>query len=255
MNILIIGAGRLGLKLANQLSQLYIVTLVSRSQKHCNTNITQIIKDAKQLSHTDFNHSFQAVFVILSPDTRTCDDYYQTYTSTCYPISQAVLNNKHQQQPPHVFYISSTGVFGENQGEIISCHTLPNPQTKLACILYASELLYQAFFKENCTIIRPVGLLYQNDDIVNRSFMQKNAISCDKIDTYHYTNWIEIDLVVDKLIKLLHTNHKKSVYLFSQTTKTRHEIYNAIRQKLQLPALAIDDNLPITGKQVIDTPI
>lgn len=259
MNVLIVGAGRLGLTLANRLADKNSVTLVSRSQKACDSKITQLIKNANDLLPCDFQDSFDVVFVILSPDGRTVDNYYNTYAKTAYPICQSVLNNPHQKSTPHLFYISSTRVFGQDHGQKVSDSTIPNPQDEFADILYAAELIYRAFFQSHCTIIRPTGLLNtcinDTDDLIHSDWLKNKAIECQKIEHCHYLNLIDRDLVIDKLIKILDSDIKKPVYLFNQICIIRHNLYNMIRKNLNLPPIDVLDDLPITGKQVIDSDI
>lgn len=252
MNILIIGAGKLGLPLANQLNQLgHTITTLSKSPKDVDNGITHICQDVHLLTEQSFgNQTFDWVYVILTPQERTEFGYTQAYVNSVYPIANALKNHNIKR----LIYVSSTQVYGDNNGQEINDDTQPIPSSDFGKILYAGELLWQAFFKDNLTIIRPSGLI-GNDS----TFLMTMAENLSQITENHWLNLIKRDDVIHILANLpsyakkLETDNKNllSSYIASNKSVIRHELLNHIRNNKNLPMIAVPDNLPTTGKKLM----
>lgn len=252
MNILIIGAGKLGLPLAHQLNSLgHQITTLSKSQKEVAKGITHICQDVHLLTEKSFeNQTFDWVYVILTPEERNEFGYTKAYVNSVYPIANA-LKNHHINR---LIYVSSSQVYGENGGESVDDNVTPMPTGDFGKILYAGELLWQAFFKDRLTIIRSSGIISNE-----HNFLVKKADTLEQITEQHWLNFIIRDDVIDILANLpsyadkLANNNQKLLpsYIISSQTVIRHEMLNHIRQRKNLPIIEVPDNLPITGKKLI----
>ena len=158
---LIIGLGQIGQSVANQLAQQgQTVTGISRSPKpDLRPTVTHIQADARAITATDLGRdaaTISHIAIIVSPDASSEQGYHDSY----FAISQNVV--KLRQALPNlqrVVFISSTGVYGQNNGEFIDIATpVQLPTAKTAQILLATEQLLQERFGEQCTLIRPSGI-------------------------------------------------------------------------------------------------
>lgn len=256
MKILIIGAGKLGLPLANRLKSHHQITLVSRSKKDID-GVCQIVKDVKNLNKDDFDNAiFDLIYVILSPDDYTIAGYATAYVESVRPISQAVFCEQ-----SHLIYISSTGVYGQNAGETVDIDTTPSPRTAKDNCLYSAEQLYQAFWQKNLTIVRPSGLInggLLNTDIFNSERLTKQALNTDKMDAIQWANMVHRETVIKNLAKMVDLHAKnllKPAYIFNEISEPRHSILNKIREKYGLAPIMVNDNAPQIGKRLINTPL
>lgn len=176
------------------------------------------------------------------------------YVNSVYPIANA-LKNHHIKR---LIYVSSTQVYGDNfandGGQEIDDDTLPIPSSDFGKILYAGELLWQAFFKEKLTIIRPSGLI-GNDS----TFLMTMAENLSQITETHWLNLIKRDDVIEILANLpsyadkLNFDNQNLLpsYIVSNKSIIRHELLNHIRQNKNLPIIEVPDNLPTTGKKLV----
>lgn len=250
MKILIIGAGKLGLPLAETLKTQHQVTLLSRSQKPID-GVQQIIKDINSLQKSDFAEPFDVVYVIVSPDDYSVSGYARAYVEPVRTIFEAVFSEN-----THLIYISSTGVYGQNAGETVDIHTIAQPNVAKDHALYSAEQLYQAFWQSQLTIVRPSGLLqgmpYESE------FLLKKATTTDSLATVDWLNLIARSKVVENLAKLAGLVQEKRIlpaYIFTDICQPRHELYNAVRQRFGLPNITVADNAPHTGKRLVNTEI
>ncbi|WP_152411756.1 Rossmann-fold NAD(P)-binding domain-containing protein [Moraxella macacae] len=260
MNILIIGAGKLGVLLVNALKDQHNITLVSRSQKNID-GVHEIVKNAQDLTAADFNVMFDVVFVIISPDVSTIADYYRTYVATAEPICNSIRHAQNGKYP-NLFYISSVRVYADSPNDIITSNTVPMPTDEFARLIYAGELIYQGLLGDRVSVVRLTGLtdfcpltkLHKND------WLAKRAISATHVNELHWLNLVHRKFVVCQLIGLLnHLDNLKSVYLFNQLSSLRHELYNQIRAVKKHKPLTISHltdnpaNLTVTGKRIVVT--
>lgn len=113
---------------------------------------------AKQIKQTlQALGMIDAVVYTATPGARTEDEYRHTY---CEVPEKLIKIFKELQRQPHWVHVSSTGVFHHNAGEWVHENTEPAPQTPIARILRASELIVEHQHK-NASILRFGGLYGQ----------------------------------------------------------------------------------------------
>lgn len=252
-NILIIGAGKLGLPLAYRLyEQGYCVTTVSISPKDVTDTqggIRHISADVFDLPHELSCQAYDWVYVILTPRQRTLLGYQQAYVGSVGALACALDLSKIGR----LVYVSSTQVYGQNHGQAVDDDTKPDPTSDFGKILYAAELLWQAHLGDRLTIIRPSGIVDET-----RTFLMTAAQNLTHIDAQHWLNLIHHQDVVNILASLpkyeqalkARKQNLKASYILTQTAVMRHQLLNAIRQSMNQPIIAAQDDLPVTGKKL-----
>lgn len=224
-NILIIGAGKLGLPLAYRLyEQGYCVTTVSISPKDVTDTqggIRHISADVFDLPHELSCQAYDWVYVILTPRQRTLLGYQQAYVGSVGALACALDLSKIGR----LIYVSSTQVYGQNHGQAVDDDTKPDPTSDFGKILYAAELLWQVHLGDRLTIIRPSGIVDET-----RTFLMTAAQNLTHIDAQHWLNLIHRQDVVNILASLpkyeqvlkARKQSLKASYILTQTAVMRH---------------------------------
>ncbi len=259
MNILILGCGQIGQALAEQLAQetynkdqhqdqaQHHITCVSRTAKiFSHSNIQHLAQDIQSLNFQDLGlsnqPSFDWVYVIVSPSERSVDAYQRIFVDTARPVFQALQHHPVEK----VIFISSTRVYGEDQGRWINDESIPNTEDSIGQTLIAAEQLWSAYWQEKFTIIRPSGLYRENSE-----FLKKKALESEKLSTNHWTNRIHRADLVGFLHYLITLEKVESSYILTDQRPTlQHELLNIIRAVNQLEPLRIHTNIKTTGKRL-----
>ena len=242
MNVLILGYGKTGQPLAQQLKQQgHTVTTISRSEKDHVEGISHNQQDIRHLQLAQ-DQAFDWVYVILTPNQRGVEFYQQAFIDTISPIYQALKQHPIQK----IVFVSSTHVYGEHQGEIIDDDTKPYTQNPIGQCLIAAEQLYSAYWQDKLIIVRPSGL-YQADS----QYMVKQALAATEVSVQHWTNRIHREDLVGFLAYLIDINQPKSHYVLSdEQPEVQYQLWNSIREAKNLPSLNIPENLVQTGKRI-----
>lgn len=117
--ILIAGCGKLGCPLGEQLSQQgHDVYGIRRNIDQIPTCITPIKLDLTQSTSEALPDSFDYVYYILSAAARDDYSYYQAYVQGVKHLLE--LLKKQSQPPKHLFFVSSSSVFGQTDTEVVT---------------------------------------------------------------------------------------------------------------------------------------
>lgn len=252
MNILIIGAGKLGLALAKILhNQGHKITTLSRTPKPVPVGITHLCQDIHTLDVGSLG-VFDWVYVILTPSQRSPVGYIHTYVESIRPIFESLDTKR-------LVYVSSTQVYGQDNGEVVDNHTPPMPASEYGNILYAAELIWRSLLKDNLIIIRPSGIIkkdiFENAD----NHFAKIAKTLDKdssqFSSEHWLNLVYQDTIIDSLAALPTLKTPEPAYIISDISILRHNFYNNLRALQGLEVIPIKQELPTTGKRLITTPL
>ena len=240
MHILFIGYGKTSQRVAKQLfEQGHQITTISQSPK---TDVWahHLIQDVHQLNLSQIP-PVNAVYILLSPNVGTIDAYQQTYVDSIRPIVQALKNHPIQK----VIVVSSTRVYGENNGERIDDETLPKPNDEQGKLLLKMEQLWQQAYSEHCIIIRPTGIYGTSN-----ARMLKLAEKTQSYPNIHWSNRIHIEDLARFLAYMIHVEHPEKSYICTNNQpQALHERILELQKALNLPELVLESERE-TGKRI-----
>lgn len=248
MRILIIGAGKLGLGLAHTLKQNHKLTVVSKHPKVADGFVHTCL-DAHDLNEQSFVSEFDWVYVILSPYERTKQAYYDTCIDSIFPIVRSLKGS------PTLVYVSSTQVYGENDGQWLNDDSLAIPSSDFGKLLKAAELIWQSL-SDKLIIIRPSGLI--DDSVLTAGHFLESAKALTHDDPKlrpHWLNLIPRSQVIHILAQLPSLQAPADSYILSTNPIMCHDWLNLLRRHHNLPALVpqTDSTQNATGKRLSAT--
>ena len=274
--ILMIGLGKIGLPVAKQLAaQGHCVIGVSRSTPtdlaFCNPmtaklppdndhlyqeNLHFVASDARALAIAQLSQwtsQINQICIIVSPDTLSLQGYRDSY----YAIAEHVVRlGDHLPNLKRVVFISSTGVYGQNAGEIIDITTpVSAPESATSQVILQTEQLLQQHFEDKSVIIRPSGIYGQSRLRLLTMATQLAAQSPNMTSDYPSNTWtnriMDIDLV-SIIVKVTNTGETVPVYLATDNAPVPlYTVLNylATAQGLNLSLPCME---PTTGKRIIN---
>ena len=273
--ILMIGLGKIGLPVAKQLAlQGHCVIGVSRSTPtdlvFCSPrtpklppdndhlyqeNLHFVASDARALiiaQLSQWTSQISQICIIVSPDTPSLQDYRDSY----YAIAEHVVRlGDHLPNLKRVVFISSTGVYGQNAGEVIDINTpVFAPASATSQVILQTEQLLQQHFEDKSVIIRPSGIYGQSRLRLLTMATQLAAQSPNMTSDYPSNTWtnriMDIDLV-SIIVKVTNTGETVPVYLATDNAPVPlYTVLNylATAQGLNLSLPCME---PTTGKRII----
>lgn len=273
--ILMIGLGKIGLPVAKQLAaQGHCVIGVSRSTPtdlaFCNPrtpklppdndhlyqeNLHFVASDARALAIAQLSQwtsQISQICIIVSPDTLSLQGYRDSY----YAIAEHVVRlGDHLPNLKRVVFISSTGVYGQNAGEIIDIDTpVSAPASATSQVILQTEQLLQQYFEDESVIIRPSGIYGQSRLRLLTMAKQLAAQSPNKVSDYPSNTWtnriIDTDLV-SIIVTVINAGQTVPVYLATDNAPVPlYTVLNylATAQGLNLSLPCME---PTTGKRII----
>ncbi|WP_151981249.1 NAD-dependent epimerase/dehydratase family protein [Acinetobacter guerrae] len=248
MHILFIGYGKTSQRVAQYLfqqnsnQQQYQITTISRSPK-TDVYANHLIQDVHDL-HLDSLAPVDLVYVALTPSESSVEAYRQIYVDSVEPIVHALKSHPVQR----IMVLSSTRVYGENQGERVDDESPVQPVDEQGQILRDMELKWLAAYPKQAVIIRPSGIYGQS--VARLIKMAQNTSSYPKI---HYSNRIHIDDLARFLAYLSTLKDVDSSYIVTNNQPLAlHEIILWFQQQLDLPQLQLNSQ-QISGKRLYAT--
>ncbi len=140
--VLIAGFGYLGKKLAQiLLEQNYLVYAIKRQKIDDEQNITFIYGDVNDLSADDIPEIDYAFF-LLAPNNFSEDNYRRTYIDSLLSFCNIIKKKKVKK----VLFSSSTSMYEQTDGSLVSEETNVNPQNFPGRIMLEAENI----LKDNC---------------------------------------------------------------------------------------------------------
>lgn len=244
MHILFIGYGKTSQRVAKQIfEQDHQITTVSRSPK-AEDFAQHLMQDIHEL---DLSHiqAVDAVYVALAPPRNTSlnalEMYQHTYVDSVQPIVQALRNHPVKR----IIVVSSTRVYGENQGELITDDSLVQPSDGQGCLLVEMEQLWQQAYPAETVIVRPTGIYGASTER-----MVKLAQTTRHYPNLHWSNRIHIDDLANFLAYLLHVEHPEKSYICTNNKpQPLHEKILNLQRELNLPELVLESDRE-TGKKI-----
>ncbi|MEZ7517616.1 SDR family oxidoreductase [Psychrobacter sp. NPDC078370] len=249
-NLLIIGQGDIGLPVTNKLAQDgYCVTGLARSEREyydlvdsagfLQTNALTLT--AEQLQ------AFTHIAIIVTPDEYSTSGYHDSYLA----ISQHLATLAPQLiKLERVVFISSTGVYGQDNGEWIDEHTAPvTPAREASKFILQAEQALQQGFGDKAIIIRPSGIYGRERLMRLRKARESNK---DPVPAEHWSNRIMDRDLVNIIAKVLTIETPKSVYLatdYRPVTTFELEVWLS-EQVGETPPTIDNTKTSVTGKRL-----
>lgn len=113
-------------------------------------NIDQL--DLSQIDPVD------AVYVLLAPSRNSTLSSIEAYQQTYVDSVQPIVNALKMHPIKRIIVVSSTRVYGENNGEIINDDSVILPKDEQGRLLLKMEQLWQQAYPNECMIVRPTGI-------------------------------------------------------------------------------------------------
>lgn len=230
--VALIGCGRLGLLLAPQLQrQGATVTAFRRNISQLPSDLTAQNLDIHQADSLVqlAEQQFDYIVITLTPDAFTEEAYQKTYVQGLINILSAIKNCT----PERLLWVSSTGVYHQNQDEWVDENSPTLPQRFSGQALLAAEELLNGL--DFATIVRFSGI-YRSESY--RLFDQLNRGElCHQIEPDSFSNRIHQDDCAGILLHLLQLSAQgkllEKIYLASDCEPVR---YSELVQWLSLRA-------------------
>ena len=246
-HVLIAGCGDLGSGLATELiTQGHQVTGVRRTKLDFPHGVQGITGDLVEMSD-DVLPDVDAIFIIMTPSGRNESAYRAAYFDTAQVI---IRRYKAMAKPPRVFFVSSTSVYGQSQGEWIDESTPAQPQSVTASILLETESALAAVFQSvavRCSGIYGAGRFRLLEKVESEEDWGPNS----------WTNRVHRDDVVSALLML--AKHAlegrllpKHVIVTDQTPVSMWEVklWLATCLGVKTAVSSIGDFTPNSGKRI-----
>ncbi|UXZ05239.1 NAD-dependent epimerase/dehydratase family protein [Moraxella nasicaprae] len=246
--MMIIGQGAIGQPLAEKLAVSHKVIGVARSPKFYQQRVQFLQKDARQLNIDDLA-MVTHIAIIITPSERSVAGYQESYLAICQRLAMLAkdnptLINRLQQ----VLFLSSTAVYGENQGEMIDEHTPAIASSATAQVLLDAEEVLKDGFGDKAVIVRASGI-YGKTRL--RMLRQAATAHQDGVPSHQYTNRIMDTDLIQVLACILTQNTPKSLYLATDFDPVEASVVmRYLADLLHYPKPNVIESLP-SGKRII----
>ena len=245
--VLIAGCGDLGSGVAAELVKNgHEVTGIRRTKARFPEGVVGITGDL--LSMTDENlPDVDVVFLIMTPNGRDEDAYRAAYFDTAQVL---IRRYKTLVKPPQVFFVSSTSVYGQNQGEWVDETTPAIPSSATATVLLETEQALAAVLPSvtvRCSGIYGPGRFRLLETVLSEKDWEANS----------WTNRIHRDDVVSALVTLANIAFEgkdlpKQVIVTDQTPVSMWEVKLWLATCLGARVAVKESNqfVPVSGKRI-----
>jgi len=249
-NLLIIGQGDIGLPVTNKLAQDgFNVTGLARRERHhyaLDANAKFLQADALTLSAEQLQ-VFTAIAIIVTPDEYSTSGYHDSYLA----ISQhlATLADK-LTNLTRIIFISSTGVYGQDNGAWIDENTAPvTPEREASQVILQAEQVLQQGFGNRTVIIRPSGIYGRERLMRLRKAREEQK---EPVAAAHWSNRIMDRDLVTIIANVMTIDAPKPLYIATDYAPvTTFELSTWLSEQIDTEPPAIDDSkTAVTGKRL-----
>ena len=249
-NLLIIGQGDIGLPVTNKLAQdgLNVTGLARRERHHYALDDKANFLQADALTLTaEQLQDFTALAIIVTPDEYSTSGYHDSYLA----ISQhlATLTDK-LTNLARIVFISSTAVYGQDNGEWIDEDTAPvMPEREASQVILQAEQVLQQSFGAKAIIIRPSGIYGRERLMRLRNAKEKQK---EPVAAAHWSNRIMDRDLVTIIANVMTIDTPKPLYIATDYAPvTTLELGSWLSEQINEVPPVIDDNkTKVTGKRL-----
>lgn len=208
---LVIGQGDIGLPVTNTLAQnsVSVTGLARGTREHYDLEASAdfIQADALTLTAVQLQH-FTRLAIIVTPDEYSTAGYHNSYLAISQHLAQLA---DELPQIERVVFISSTGVYGQDNGEWIDEHTAPiTPEREASKVILQAEQVLQQAFGNRSVVIRPSGIYGRTRLMRLRKVRETQK---DPIAAEHWSNRIMDRDLVTIIVKVLTIDAPKAMYI------------------------------------------
>lgn len=217
--LLIIGCGDIGQRLARQLEPHgYRITGLRRHPPENLPYLQYQACDATQAGQLDAllsSEAFDVIVISMTPAERSDAGYGQAYVQTCRNLVEAL--KRHYRQPRLILFVSSTAVYGQNDGSWVDELSPTEPDSFSGKrLLEAEQVIQESGFIHSS--VRFSGIYGPGRNRLIEQVKQQRASASP-----HYTNRIHADDCAGVLAHLIELQHKQDlapVYLATDSSPT-----------------------------------
>ena len=192
---------------------------------------------------------FSPHFIIscLSSDSPSEKSYQKNYVDG---LKQVIASTKYSKNFQHLFFISSTSVYGENSGQFIDEFSETAPENYRGIILLEAERLMESV-DFNYTVIRLSGIYG-----TGRNYMINLSQDIARWPEFdRWTNRVNEEdaasFILFLLTQCLNNKVPEKLYLLSDKDPVRlYDLLNWIRQQLNLNENSKSNLRPVLGKRL-----
>ncbi len=207
--ILVVGQGDIGLPVTNALAvEGYAVTGIARSMRSHYALVEQAqFMQADALTLTcDQLQAFSHIAIIVTPDEYSMSGYKASYLAICEHFAQLSSELPNLER---IVFISSTGVYGQDNGEWIDEYTAPiQPKREASKVILQAEQALQRGFANKAVIIRPSGI-YGRERLMRVRKARESAK--EAIASEHWSNRIMDRDLVTIIVKVLTADSTETI--------------------------------------------
>ncbi len=249
-NLLIIGQGDIGLPVTNKLAEegLSVTGLARRERSHyaLDDNVKFIQADALMLSAKQLQ-DFTCIAIIVTPDEYSTSGYNNSYLA----INQHIVSlAKALPSLERIVFISSTGIYGQDNGEWIDEYTTPiTPEREASKVILQAEQALQQGFEDKAIVIRPSGIYGRERLMRLRKAREKQK---EPVAAAHWSNRIMDRDLVNIITKVLTIDTPKPLYIATDYLPvTTIELGIWLSEQVGEPVPTIDsEKTAVTGKRL-----
>lgn len=255
-SILIAGCGDLGSGIASNLvEQGHQVHAIRRSQNQFPDGVQGIVGDICELPEASFP-KVDIVYLIMTPQGRTAAAYDAAYLATSQRLYE-VYQKLATQDGPHVFFVSSTSVYGAEQDGAIGLQesTPAMPSSETAKVLRQAEKVWLEGQLEH-TVVRFSGIYGPGRNRTLDKIAQGQGFSAPN----QWTNRIHRDDCVESLVFMAQAyfagTRLERLYIGTDNAPvSQWELVNWIAAQMGVKQtltseLSLADMIPNKGKQL-----
>ena len=248
--LLIIGQGDIGLPVTNRLAQHNLsVTGLARGDRsdYALVDTARFIQaDALTLTAEQLQE-FTHIAIIVTPDEHSIEGYRASYLAICQHVTSL---GKTLSNLERIIFISSTGVYGQDNGEWIDENTLPIvPKRGASKIILQAEQALQQGFGAKAVIIRPSGI-YGRERLMRLHKAREDQKT--SIAAMSWSNRIMDSDLVTIITKVLTIEMPKPLYIATDYAPvTIFELTKWLSQQVGATLPEMDTSkLAVTGKRL-----
>ena len=249
-NLLIIGQGDIGLPITNKLAQdgLNVTGLARRERHHYALDDKANFLQADALTLTaEQLQDFTALAIIVTPDEYSTSGYHDSYLA----ISQhlATLTDK-LTNLARIVFISSTAVYGQDNGEWIDEDTAPvMPAREASQVILQAEQTLQQGFGDKAIIIRPSGIYGRERLMRLRNAKEKQK---EPVAAAHWSNRIMDRDLITIIANVMTIDTPKPLYIATDYAPvTTFELGSWLSEQInEVPPVIDNDKTAVTGKRL-----